>query len=301
MGKIVSIANQKGGVGKTTTAINLSACLSNFGKKTLLIDIDPQGNTTSGIGIDKNALNLSIYDLLINEREISDIILPSSYGSLYILPSNADLTGAEVELTPMMARDSRLKNRLGSIKNQFDFIIIDCPPSLGLLTINALTASDSVIIPLQCEYYALEGLSQLITTIDLVKKNLNPSLEIEGVLLTMCDYRTNLSQQVTDDVRNYFKEKSYNTVIPRSVRLSEAPGFGRPIIYYDDRSIGARSYIEFTKEFLQKNGVIVDMEVSTGVVNSVPRGNGLITETETTEKAEEAVNGMPTGSQEVNI
>lgn len=294
MAKIITIANQKGGVGKTTTAISLSACLAKFGKKTLLIDIDPQGNATSGIGIDKNNLAFNIYDVLINDKEISEAIISTPYESLFILPSNSDLTGAEVELTPMMAREIRLKTRLASINDQFEFIIIDCPPSLGLLTINALTASDSVLIPIQCEYYALEGLSQLLTTIELVRKNLNPSLEIEGVLLTMCDFRTNLSSQVIDDVRNHFKEKAYKAIIPRAVRLSEAPGFGKPIIYYDDKSIGSKSYMEFTKNFLEKNGILVELEPSPELQEGVLRGNGSNTGAENKEKVEEI-------SQEVNI
>lgn len=257
MAKIISIANQKGGVGKTTTATNLSACLAKFGKKTLLIDMDPQANATSGVGIDKKSLVFSIYDSIITDKDISEIIIPTQYESLYLAPSHPDLTGAEVELTSMMARDSRLKNKLVSIKENYDYIIIDCPPSLGLLTINSLTASDTVLIPIQCEYYALEGLSQLLYTIELVKKNLNPNLGIEGILLTMCDFRTNLSNQVIDDVRNYFREKVYNTIIPRTVKLSEAPGFGKPIIYYEERSIGAESYMALALEFLERNGIKV--------------------------------------------
>lgn len=253
MAKTISIANQKGGVGKTTTATNLSACLAKLGKKILLVDMDPQANATSGIGINKNTLAFSIYDVIINDKEITEVILRTGYESLEIVPSHTDLTGAEVELTSMMARDSKLKTRLSNIRSNYDFIIIDCPPSLGLLTINSLTASDSVLIPIQCEYYALEGLSQLLYTVELVKKNLNPPLEIEGILLTMYDSRTNLSNQVTNDVKSYFKEKVYNTVIPRTVKLSEAPGFGKPIIYYEEKSIGAESYSKLAMEFLERN------------------------------------------------
>lgn len=255
MAKTISIANQKGGVGKTTTATNLSACLAKLGKKTLLVDTDPQANATSGMGINKNTLAFSIYDTIINDKEISEIIMRTGYDSLDIVPSHTDLTGAEVELTAMMARDSRLKTRLSNITSNYDFIIIDCPPSLGLLTINSLTASDSVLIPIQCEYYALEGLSQLLHTVELVKKNLNQRIEIEGILLTMCDSRTNLSNQVINDVRTYFKEKVYNTIIPRSVKLSEAPSFGKPIIYYEERSSGAENYSKFTMEFLERNKI----------------------------------------------
>lgn len=253
MAKIISIANQKGGVGKTTTATNLSACLAKLGKKILLVDMDPQANATSGIGINKNTLAFSIYDVIINDKEITEVILRTGYESLEIVPSHTDLTGAEVELTSMIARDSRLKTRLSNIRSNYDFIIIDCPPSLGLLTINSLTASDSVLIPLQCEYYALEGLSQLLYTVELVKKNLNPVLEIEGILLTMYASRTNLSNQVINDVKNYFKEQVYNTIIPRTVKLSEAPGFGKPIIYYEEKSIGAESYSKLAMEFLERN------------------------------------------------
>lgn len=253
MAKTISISNQKGGVGKTTTATNLSACLAKLGKKILLVDMDPQSNTTSGLGINKNNLAFSIYDVIINDKEINEVILRTGYESLDIVPSHTDLTGAEVELTSMMARDSRLKTRLSNIRANYDFIIIDCPPSLGLLTINSLTASDSVLIPIQCEYYALEGLSQLLNTVELVKKNLNPSLEIEGILLTMFDSRTNLSSQVINEVRNYFSDKVYNTIIPRTVKLSEAPGFGKPIIYYEERSVGAEAYSKLAMEFLERN------------------------------------------------
>lgn len=270
MSKIISIANQKGGVGKTTTAINLSACLSKNGKNILIVDMDPQANTTSGLGIDKNNLGFSIYDSLISDKEIPEIIIKSKYNSLDIVPAHPDLIGAEVELTSMIARDSRLKVRLSSVKSMYDYIIIDCPPSLGLLTINSLTASDSALIPIQCEYYALEGLSQLVHTIDLIKKNLNPVLEVEGILLTMCDSRTNLSNQVINDVRSYFKEKVYNTIIPRAVKLSEAPSFGKPIIYYEERSAGAEAYNKLAIEFLMRNGIATDISLPQEQKESIP-------------------------------
>jgi chromosome partitioning protein len=260
MTKIIAIANQKGGVGKTTTATNISACLAKFGKKTLLIDTDPQANATSGVGIDKKTLNLSVYNAIIEDKELAEVILPTNYNNLFVVPSSTDLTGAEVELTAMMARETRLKNKLNAIKADYDYIIIDCPPSLGLLTINSLTACDTILIPIQCEYYALEGLSQLMHTVDLIKKNLNPSMEVEGILLTMYNSRTNLANQVISDVRSYFKDKVYNAVIPRSVKLSEAPGFGKPIIYYEEKSSGSSAYINVTKELLEKNGMAVEVE-----------------------------------------
>ena len=253
MGKIISVANQKGGVGKTTTSVNLSTLLAKRGKKVLLIDADPQGNATSGVGMDKNT-ELSVYDLIISDEvESKDTIQKTEIKNLYNCPSNINLAGAEVELVSMMSREYRMKEKLESIKDKFDYIIIDCPPSLGLITLNSFTASDSVLIPVQCEYYALEGLGQLINTINLVKRHLNKDLEVEGALLTMYDIRTNLSNQVVKEVNKYFENKVYKTVIPRNVKLSEAPSYGMPISIYDPRSKGAKSYDKFVKEFLKNN------------------------------------------------
>lgn len=253
LGKIISIANQKGGVGKTTTSVNLSTLLAKRGRKVLLIDADPQGNATSGVGMDKN-VELSVYDMLISDEvESKDIIQKTEIKNLYICPSNINLAGAEVELVSMMSREYRMKEKLEQIKSDFDYIIIDCPPSLGLITLNSFTASNSVLIPVQCEYYALEGLGQLINTINLVKKHLNTELEIEGALLTMYDIRTNLSNQVVKEVNKYFENKVYKTVIPRNVKLSEAPSYGMPISIYDPRSKGAKSYDKLVKEFLKNN------------------------------------------------
>ncbi len=252
MGKIISVANQKGGVGKTTTTVNLSTILAKKGKKVLLIDADPQGNATSGLGIEKE-VEFSTYDLLINDVDITNAMVDTSIKNLKVCPSNMNLAGAEVELVSMMSREQRMKEKLDKIKNQFDYIFIDCPPSLGLITLNSFTASDSVLIPVQCEYFALEGLGQLINTINLVKKHLNKQIVIEGALLTMYDIRTNLSNQVVKEVKRYFDNKVYRTVIPRNVRLSEAPSYGMPIIEYDPRSKGAKSYIKFAKEFLKIN------------------------------------------------
>ncbi len=252
MGKIISIANQKGGVGKTTTAINLSTILAKKGKKVLMIDADPQGNATSGVGVDKD-VETSVYDLLVNDIEAKDAIQKTEIRNLSICPSNINLAGAEVELVSMMSREYRLKEKLDTIKDDYDYIIIDCPPSLGLITLNSFTASDSVLIPVQCEYYALEGLGQLLNTINLVKKHLNKSLQVEGALLTMYDIRTNLSNQVVKEVKGYFGERVYKTVIPRNVRLSEAPSYGMPISVYDPKSKGAKSYEKFVKEFLKMN------------------------------------------------
>ncbi|PWK16601.1 ParA family protein [Tumebacillus permanentifrigoris] len=248
MARVIAVANQKGGVGKTTTAVNLGACLASLGKRVLLIDIDPQGNTTSGIGINKADVRYDIYDVIINEVNAVDAILPTEVPNLNILPATIQLAGAEIELVPTMSREVRLRQALQPIKSQYDYMLIDCPPSLGLLTVNSLTASDSVLIPIQCEYYALEGLSQLLNTIRMVQKHLNTTLEIEGVLLTMLDARTNLGLQVIEEVKKYFREKVYSTVIPRNVRLGEAPSHGQSIIQYDPRSRGAEVYLELAKE-----------------------------------------------------
>ncbi len=255
MGKIVSIANQKGGVGKTTTSINLSTILAKKGKKVLMIDADPQGNASSGVGIDREEIEQSIYDVLINDVQIEEVVKKTNIKNLDIVPSNINLAGAEVELVSVMSREHRLKEKVDIIKENYDFIIIDCPPSLGLITLNAFTASDSVLIPVQCEYYALEGLGQLLNTISLVKKHLNKEIEIEGALLTMYDIRTNLSNQVVKEVKKYFNEKVYKNVIPRNVKLSEAPSFGMPISIYEPRSKGAKSYEKFVKEFLKNNEI----------------------------------------------
>ena len=249
MAKAIAIFNQKGGVGKTTTNINLGACLARIGKKVLVVDIDPQGNTTSGIGTLKN----TIYDVLINENfNVKEAILSTKTDNLDIIPASVDLAGAEVELVSIEGREKRLKKAIDSIRDEYDYIFIDCPPSLGILTINSLTAVDSVLIPIQCEFYALEGVSQLVSTIDLVKKSMNPDLYIEGVVLSMFDGRTNLSLQVVQEVKNYFGNAVYNTVIPRNVRLAEAPSYGMPIITYDPTAAGAKAYVAFTKEFLAR-------------------------------------------------
>ncbi len=253
MARVISVANQKGGVGKTTTTVNLGACLAYLGKKVLLIDADAQGNATSGLGIRKPDVKNDIYDILVNEIPIEETILPTSRENLSIVPATIQLAGAEIELTSMMARESRLKTAVEDVKDKYDYIFIDCPPSLGHLTINAFTASDSILIPVQSEYYALEGLSQLLNTIRLVQKHFNPSLEIEGVLLTMLDARTNLGAEVVGEVRKYFQEKVYDTVIPRNVRLSESPSHGMSIIDYDPRSKGAESYQALAKEVLARD------------------------------------------------
>ena len=248
LGRIIAIANQKGGVGKTTTSVNLSACLAHIGKKVLLIDTDPQGNATSGVGINKGDVQNCIYDILIDDVPMKDVILPTKVPQLDCVPATISLAGAEIELVSTISREVRMKHAIQEVKDQYDYVIIDCPPSLGLLTINALTASDSIIIPVQCEYYALEGLSQLLSTIRLVQKHLNENLVIDGVLLTMFDARTNLGIQVIDEVKKYFQDKVYPSIIPRNVRLSEAPSHGEPIILYDARSRGAEVYLELAKE-----------------------------------------------------
>ena len=252
MGKVISIANQKGGVGKTTTAVNLSACLALQKKKVLLIDADPQGNATSGVGASKS-VEKSTYDVILNQENIVNVTQPSAVPNLNVCASNINLAGAEVQLVSELSREYKLKEALEKVKDEYDFIIIDCPPSLGLVTLNALTASDSVLVPIQCEYYALEGLGQLMSTVDLVQKHLNKSLEVEGVALTMYDARTNLSMQVIEEVKKYFKDKVYRTVIPRNVKLSEAPSYGLPIAMYDKNSKGAVAYTDLAKEVIKNN------------------------------------------------
>jgi chromosome partitioning protein len=252
LGKAVAVFNQKGGVGKTTTNINLSACLAAAGKKILVMDIDPQGNTTSGLGISKRDLETTMYEVLIDdETDPREAIRDTDIDNLYILPTSGKLAGGETELVNIEERERRLQKALGSVREDYDYIFIDCPPSLGLLTINALTAADSVLIPIQCEFYALEGVSQLMNTVQRVRQHLNPGLEIEGVILSMFDGRTNLSIQVVEEVKKYFRDKVYTTVIPRNVRLAEAPSHGLPIIEYDAKSKGAEAYMEFAEEFLE--------------------------------------------------
>lgn len=250
MGKTIAIANQKGGVGKTTTAINLSACLAEKGKRVLVIDTDPQGNTTSGFGIDKNNLENTIYELILGECSISDCVIKKVVGNVSVLPSNVNLAAAEIELIGIDKKEYILKKEVDYIKEEYDFIIIDCPPSLNMLTINAMTTADSVLVPIQCEYYALEGLSQLIHTINLVKERLNPDLEMEGTVFTMYDSRTNLSNQVVENVKENLHQKIYNTLIPRNIRLAEAPSHGMPINLYDAKSAGAEAYMQLAEEVI---------------------------------------------------
>ena len=250
--KVLAITNQKGGVGKTTTCVNLGACLAKAGKKTLVIDIDPQGNTTSGLGIARQRLRKCIYHVLIDGLPVEAVIQPTEIANLEVVPATIQLAGAEIELVPALSRETKLKDALSSLLPFYDYLLIDCPPSLGLITLNALTASDGVLVPVQCEYYALEGLGQLLNTVQLVQRHLNPGLEIFGALLTMFDSRTNLSQQVVEEVQNYFKGKVFETIIPRNVRLSEAPSFGQPIIIYDPKSKGAEVYTELAKEVIAR-------------------------------------------------
>jgi chromosome partitioning protein len=250
MGKITAIANQKGGVGKTTSAINITASLAASGKRVLLVDADPQGNTTSGVGIDKESLSGSLYDLYIGMKTTEEIILDTNIENLKLIPSNIELIGAELELAGKEDRETILKKSLGPVIHQFDYIFIDCPPSLSLLTLNALVAAEGLLIPMQCEYYALEGISMLLRTYELIKNSFNPGLEIEGILLTMFDGRNSLANQVTDELRKHFGNKVFQTVIPRNVTLAEAPSHGKPVIYYDIRSKGAQSYLELAKEII---------------------------------------------------
>lgn len=250
MGKIIAIANQKGGVGKTTTSINLSACLAEKGKKVLVIDTDPQGNTTSGFGIDKNDLDNTIYELILGECPIRDCIISNVVENVSVLPANVNLAATEIELIGVEKKEYILKNEVDYVKNEYDFIVIDCPPSLNMLTINAMTTADTVLVPIQCEYYALEGLSQLIHTINLVKERLNPDLDMEGVVFTMYDSRTNLSMQVVENVKQNLKQKVFNTLIPRNIRLAEAPSYGQPINKYDAKSAGAEAYMQLAGEII---------------------------------------------------
>ena len=260
MGKVIALVNQKGGVGKTTTSINLSASLGMLGKKVLLIDLDPQGNSTTGLGIEKGDINNSVYDLLIGKAQLKDVVVKSRFRNLYVIPATISLAGADIELMeksrmdPTFTKNSQLKAHLNIASDMFDYILIDCPPSLGILTTNALTAANSVIIPVQCEFFALEGIMQLLNSIMLAQKTLNPTLDIEGVLLTMLDNRTNLGLEVVQDIKSYFKERVYDTIIPRLVRLSEAPSHGKPIIAYDPKSRGAEAYINLAKEVISRNG-----------------------------------------------
>ncbi len=257
MAKTIAVCNQKGGTGKTTTTVNLSAALSALGKKVLIVDMDPQGNATSGVGINKNEIKHSAYEVLTHRCTVTEAILKTNFPSLDIIPCNINLTGAEIELVGVLSRETRLKKALEGIKTSYDYIFIDSPPSLGLLTLNVLVSSESILIPIQCEFYALEGVSQLLNTINLIKDGLNTDLHIEGVLMTMADFRTNLTNEVINEIKNYFKEKVYNTIIPRNIRLSEAPSFGKPINYYDNASVGALKYKELAQEVLERSDKVV--------------------------------------------
>ena len=260
MGKIISLINQKGGVGKTTTSINLSASLAEYGKKVLLIDLDPQSNATTGVGFNKGDIDVSIYDVFNGAKEAKDVILKTDFKNLWLLPSSLQLAGIDIELidkgrdNPNFQRSFQLKEKLLSVKDEYDYIIVDCPPSLGLITTNALTASDSVIIPVQCEFFALEGITQLLNAIMLTQKRLNPNLRLEGVLLTMFDSRANLSIEVIEEIRSYFKDKVYTTIVPRLIRLAEAPSHGKPILAYDPKSRGTQAYLNLAKEVIERNG-----------------------------------------------
>lgn len=252
MGRIIAIANQKGGVGKTTTAINLSACLADKGKKVLAVDMDPQGNMTSGLGLDKEFLEKTVYDMIIGESDIEEVLQKEAMENLDVLPTNIDLSAAEIELIDVENKEFIVRNSIQKIRDNYDFVIIDCPPSLSMLTINAMTTADSVLVPIQCEYYALEGLSQLIHTVELVKDRLNPDLEIEGVVFTMYDARTNLSLQVVENVKDNLQQNIYKTIIPRNIRLAEAPSYGMPINQYDPKSAGSESYMRLADEVISK-------------------------------------------------
>ena len=252
MGRIIAIANQKGGVGKTTTAINLSACLAEKGQKVLAIDVDPQGNMTSGLGLDKDSIEKNIYDLMIGESDVKEVLQKDALDNLDVIPTSIDLSAAEIELIGVEDKEYIIKNAIEEIKDNYDYVIIDCPPSLNMLTINAMTTADSVLVPIQCEYYALEGLSQLIHTVELVKERLNPVLEIEGVVFTMYDARTNLSLQVVENVKDNLQQNIYKTIIPRNIRLAEAPSYGMPINLYDSKSAGADSYMRLADEVMNR-------------------------------------------------
>ncbi len=275
MGKIIAICNQKGGTGKTTSAVNIAVYVALNNKKVLLIDLDPQANATSGVGINRHNIKKSTYHILLEELGIGEVLQKTAIDNLFLAPSNLDLTGAEIELVGTLGREYRLKRALSKIRDEFDYIFIDSPPTLGLLTINGLCAADSLLIPVQCEFYALEGLTQLMNTIELVRNNLNPNLAIEGVFLTMADFRTNLSKEVIQEVRNYFKEKVYQTVIPRSIRLSEAPSFGKPIALYDKDCIGAVKYEELSREIIGMPVKLSRLDISEAKdVNETQEGTG---------------------------
>ncbi|OGR86199.1 MAG: hypothetical protein A3A86_00670 [Elusimicrobia bacterium RIFCSPLOWO2_01_FULL_60_11] len=258
MSKCVAVANQKGGVGKTTTAVNLAASLSHFGQKVLLIDLDPQANATSGLGVDKRKVELSAYDVLLEGKSLAHVVRQTNIQGLELVASNIDLTGAEVEMVSLEGREQILKREIDKFSSTYDYIFLDCPPSLGLITLNALCAANTVLIPIQCEYYAMEGLSQLVETVFRVKQSFSPRLEIEGVLFTMYDSRIKLANDVIGEVRKVFRDKVYQTMIPRNVRLAESPGFGKPALHYDFASKGAQSYLQFGREFLQRNGVVIE-------------------------------------------
>lgn len=257
MPKTIAICNQKGGTGKTTTSVNLSAALADLGKKVLLIDMDPQGNATSGVGVNKNEIDHSAYEVLLNKINAKQAIIKTAIPGLDVIPCNIHLTGAEIELVGVLSRENRLKKALSEVKSEYDYLITDSPPSLGLLTLNSLVAADSILIPIQCEFYALEGVSQLLNTITLIRDGLNSTLAIEGVLMTMADFRTNLTVEVISEIKNYFKDKVYQTIIPRNIRLSEAPSYGKPINRYDSSSIGAKKYAELAMEIVKNNSAQV--------------------------------------------